>query len=171
MANTLNFVENDNLPELTSTYTGVNITGYDIELHIKYKPNALTKSAVITSAANGAFKFTFDSKVVTSVDEAAEAGDTTVKVPSADYADLPASGEVVIGEDEVREVRRYTSKTAPNILNLEDELENDHEAGEVLTKLPDLRAGKWEAEVQVTDASGKARTFRNLILDIAAEIA
>ena len=165
-------VANDHLPDLACRYDGVDITGYQtLSLSISYKPSALTKSGVVVSAAQGRFKFTFDSKVETTLDAAADDDDETIQVDVADYASLPSSGELVIDVDELREVVQYTSKTAPNILNLATALRFDHDAGATVVKLGDLRAGKWDAEVSVTDASGKTRTFSRFTFDIAQEIA
>jgi len=59
--NTFYFVENDTLPQITGVYknsdgTPVDITGYTIELHIKYDtPREIT--ADLTDPTNGEFKF------------------------------------------------------------------------------------------------------------------
>lgn len=98
--NVIELVENDQLPEIVCDF-GIDITGYGaITLHIKY-PAALggpiTKTASITNAALGQFKFAW------------------------------AAG--------------------------------------------DLKRGRWPAEIELINASGKPLTFRDVWLDIAPEIA
>ena len=97
--NVIEMVENDTLPELSVTYNDVDLTGYAIELHIKYNSangGTLTKTATVTSAADGEFKFTW------------------------------AAG--------------------------------------------DLKPGRWPAEIEIVDASGKVITFHGLIFNIVPEI-
>jgi hypothetical protein len=168
--NVLKFVENDGGPDMTVEYTDIDITDYtSLVLKINYKPHPLEKNAVVTSAADGQFKFTFNVNAESTVLEAVEADDTTIKVQTADYADFPSSGMLQIGDDETRETVRYASKTAPNILNLTDALEFDHAADEDIQALGDLRKGRHNASVTVTNADEVPLTF-TFIMDIEAAI-
>jgi hypothetical protein len=54
------FVEGDQLPELLCEFQDVDITGYEFELHIAYRPDALVKAGEIVDAEAGTFKFTWD---------------------------------------------------------------------------------------------------------------
>lgn len=59
MSGTIDLVSGDQLPELTGTYTGVDITGFTIKLNIKYATGVLSKTATITNGPAGQFKFTW----------------------------------------------------------------------------------------------------------------
>ena len=54
----LTYVENDTLPALECTYTGIDITGFTITLHISYE-TPLVVDATLTEPVDGLFKFNF----------------------------------------------------------------------------------------------------------------
>lgn len=170
--NTLSYVENDNLPELECDASGIDLTDYEApELHIAYKPHALVISADVTDALEGEFKFPFASRVSTALTADVEAGTDELTIEAADYASLPSSGELLLGTEETREQVLYTSKTAPDVLVLAAPLSYDHELGEPVEKLPDLRPGRHDAEVSLTDDAGLVLTFAGLKLDVRPEVA
>lgn len=169
MGGTFAFVENDRKESLTLEL-GRDITGWSIELQIPYDPHPLFLPATITNALAGSASVAWASRVETTLAEAVAAGASTLKINAAEFAALPASGEILIDTGEAREWLRYASKTGPDVLNLTDKPAAAHAAGVAVEKLPDLRAGKWPVHIQATDAAGLPQTFTGLTLDIAAEI-
>lgn len=170
----LHFVANDNLPAMAVTYEDVDLTGYGaITLNIRYRPYALSIAGTVTDADEGEFSFAFASRAESTLQAATVAGATSLRVQVADYASFPASGELEIEGDAalLKERVRYSSKTAPDILNLTDALENAHAVDVGVEKLPDLRAGKYDADISVIDADGKVVTFDGMTFDVAREIA
>ena len=59
-AQTLTLVEGDRLPTLDVTFTGQDITGYTLYLHVQYRDSVLTKTAEVVNAAAGECRFTWD---------------------------------------------------------------------------------------------------------------
>lgn len=167
MTHVFTLVENDTAPELSVTYDGVDLSAYQaVRLVIAYRSRDLVLDAVVTDAEAGEFKFTFAGQVETALEDAAIAGDESLAITVADYASLPASGDLELGDDETWERVSYTSKSAPGTLNLAAPLAYDHALGDVVTQLPDLRAGTWGAAVQLTDGDGLVQTFNGLTLAV-----
>lgn len=59
MSGTITYVVGDTLPELLFTYTGVDITGHTITLHINQRPTPLVKACTIVDGPGGTFKAVF----------------------------------------------------------------------------------------------------------------
>lgn len=56
----VSWTEGDELPEILGVLEDVDITGYTITLTLQRPTDVLTKTAVITDATSGGFKFTWD---------------------------------------------------------------------------------------------------------------
>jgi len=56
MASEIHYVENDTLPKLQCVYTGVDLTGASVELHIGYAV-PLVIVGTLTDEVNGEFEF------------------------------------------------------------------------------------------------------------------
>lgn len=168
-----NFTEND-AAQAFRIESGPDLTGYEsVELHIGYKPYPVVIAATIDDETEGEAHFTFNTNHVMELAEDAAEGATTLVIDPSDYDELPESGEVELDGDEPTLVERvrYSSKTAPDTLNLQDPLEYDHSEGARCEQLGDLRAGTWDAEVELVDGDGKPLTFDGLTFKIRPEIA
>ncbi len=170
------FTENDTLPVLPVTYTDVPVTDFlALGLHVKYKPHPLIVTGTLDNSDATSFSFAWRSRVSCELQSAASVGDGTISVTVTGdgevFADLPASGEIVIGKGSTAEHILYTSKTLPSTLTLASTISIARPIGTPVEKLPDLRAGVWKAEVETIDATGGRLTFTDLVLKIEPEIA
>lgn len=166
-----NYVENDTQPVLACTYPGVPVTDFQsIKLHIKYKPNPLVIDATLDNDNDERFTFEWQGRVTGVLASAAAVGATSISVTvtgeGQTFADLPATGELVIDGEHVL----YTAVSDPTV-TLASALTEAHLVGSEVEKLPDLRAGNWPAEIELVDDDGGRITFNDFSIQVDAEIA
>lgn len=173
--NVFPYTENDSLDPINFVVPEALLDDVErVELHIKYKPFPLVLEADWVDQSAGTAEIVLKSRFEMALAADAAVDDLSVTVANdATYAALPDSGEFLIAKSDTRadEHVRYSAKAGAGVLTLEDALTYAHTAGDTVERLPDLRAGRYEASVVVFDADEKPATFSNLVFRGKAEIA
>lgn len=170
----VDLVENDTQPQVTPTYTNVDVSAYTaLELHIAYKPNKLVITGLVENLDHTTFYFPVNPRVTGVLTADAAVGVTSLSVQvtgsGQNFASLPASGEIKVGS----EYLLYSSKSgsgSTGTLTLSTATTAAHSSGDSFEKLPDYRAGNWEAQVLTIAANGARLTFDGFKLRIRDDI-